>query len=139
MTRIPIVGRTGKFTWRMLTAILAGQSVLLLFGALVARGLARAGGAQGDHLLLIGAGLAMLAILAAGLMRGPLGLPLGWLVQVLTWVSAVQVRMMLAVAAIFTTLWVWSLIKGGQVDRLDAQRAADEQLGTEEQSDTAAR
>lgn len=123
MRHLRLFGRTGKFTWRMLATVLVGQSILIFFGALVARGHARAEGAEGDALLVIGSGLAVLAILAAGLMRGPFGLPLGWLVQVLTWVSAVQVPMMIAVGAIFTGLWVWCLVKGGQIDRLDAQRS----------------
>lgn len=124
MTRIQFVGRTGKFTWRMLATVLIGQSVLIFFGALVARGHALAAGSDGDTLLLVGSGLAVLAIVAAGLLRGPLGLPIGWLVQILTWASAVQVRMMVAVGIIFTALWVWCLVKGTRIDRLDAERAA---------------
>ena len=118
-----VVGRTGKFTWRMLAMVLVGQSILLFFGALVARGFARADGGEGTAALLVGTGIAALAVLAAGLMRGPLGLPLGWLVQILTWVAAWWVPMMVAVGLIFTGLWVWCLAKGTKVDQESTARS----------------
>ncbi|HYN30355.1 MAG TPA: DUF4233 domain-containing protein [Dermatophilaceae bacterium] len=126
MSRFPVYGTQGKFTWRMLATVLAGQSILIFFGALVARGTAVAGGDDGDanRLLWGGTGIAVLALLAAGLMRGPLGITLGWLVQLLTWLSALVVPEMLVVGVIFTGLWVYSLLKGGQVDRVVAERDA---------------
>ncbi len=124
MSGLQVLGRTGTFTWRMLATVLAGQSILLFFGALVARGNALARGDDGVTLLVVGSGIAVLALVAAGLMRGPAGLPLGWLVQVLTWVSAWWVPMMLAVGVIFTGLWVWCLLKGTRIDRSRAQEQA---------------
>lgn len=124
MSGLQVLGRTGTFTWRMLATVLAGQSILLFFGALVARGNALARGDDGMTLLVVGSGIAVLALVAAGLMRGPAGLPLGWLVQVLTWVSAWWVPMMLAVGVIFTGLWVWCLLKGTRIDRSRAQEQA---------------
>ena len=57
--------------------VLAAQSVLVFFGALVARGLADAqGAAAASSYLLVGSGVALLAVLAAGLMRTPYGLSL---------------------------------------------------------------
>lgn len=111
----------------MLATVLVGQSVLLFFGALVARGFARADGGDGTAVLLVGTGIAVLAVVAAGLMRGPLGLPLGWLVQVLTWAAAWWVPMMVAVGLIFTGLWVWCLTKGTKVDQATQARNAARQ------------
>jgi hypothetical protein len=45
MAALPFFGATGKFTWRMGAVVLGGQSVIVFFGALVARAL---GAATGD-------------------------------------------------------------------------------------------
>ena len=90
MTSLPLYGRQGKFTFRLLAVTLFGQSVILSFFALVARANAIAAGdpEEGDRLLWVGLGLALLALVASGLMRSPVGITLGWLVQALTWASA---------------------------------------------------
>ncbi len=128
MRRLPLYGVQGKFTVRMLAMALFGQSIILSFFALVARGNAIADDRPGDAatLLWVGLGLAVLSLLAAGLMRRPSGVTLGWLVQALTWASAILVPAMVGVALIFTALWVLLLVQGGRVDDLVAQRAAEE-------------
>ncbi|WP_404381822.1 DUF4233 domain-containing protein [Knoellia locipacati] len=123
MSRLPLTGRLGTFTWRMLAMVLGSQGVVILLGALVARGTALAEGAGNARTLLwLGVGLAVLAFVGAGLMRGPLGLPVGWLVQVLTWASAVVVPPMIGVGLVFTGLWVLCLVKGRQIDAMMAAR-----------------
>ncbi|MFQ6173344.1 DUF4233 domain-containing protein [Oryzobacter sp. R7] len=126
MRRLPLYGRQGKFTFRLLAIALLGQSVILSFFALVARGNAIASGDPegGTRLLWVGLGLAALALVASGLMRRPVGITLGWVVQVLTWVSATVVTIMLGVALVFTALWVLLLVQGLKVDTLVAQREA---------------
>jgi hypothetical protein len=57
-------------------------------------------------------------------MRRPYGITLGWLVQALTWASAVLVPAMLGVALVFTALWVLLLLQGSKIDRLVAEREA---------------
>ena len=64
----------------------------------------------------------MLALVAAGLMRRPYGITLGWVVQALTWASAALVTAMLGVAVVFTGLWVLLLVQGSKVDRIVAER-----------------
>lgn len=85
-------GRTGRFTWRMGATVLGAQSVLVFFGALVARALAAAqdSGAATAY-LLVGSALAVVCLLAAGLMRSPVGVTLGWLVQLACFATAVVV------------------------------------------------
>ena len=123
MSPVPFTGTLGKFTWRMLAMVLGSQGVVLLLGALVARGTALAQGADNAHTLLwLGVGLAVLSFVAAGMMRGPLGLPVGWLVQLLTWASAVVVPAMIGVGLVFTGLWLLCLVKGQQVDAMVAAR-----------------
>lgn len=117
-----LYGRLGKFTWRMLATVLAGQALAIFFGALVARALASADGRAGAPTLLwLGSGLAVLSILAAGLMRRPYGVTLGWLVQVATWVSAVVLPMMVGVGLIFTALWFVCLVQGHRIDSQTAR------------------
>jgi hypothetical protein len=106
---------------------LFGQAVILSFFALVARGNAIADGRpdDGQRLLWVGLALAVLAVVASGLMRRPYGITLGWVVQALTWASAVLVPAMIGVALVFTVLWVLLLVQGSKLDRLVAQREAD--------------
>ena len=128
MSRLPLYGTQGKFTYRLLAMALFGQAVILSFFALVARGNAIADGRpdDGQQLLWVGLGLALLALLASGLMRRPWGVTLGWVVQALTWASAVLVPAMIGVGLVFTGLWVLLLLQGGKLDRLVAEREAAE-------------
>ncbi len=131
MRRLPLFGTQGKFTFRLLAMALLGQAVILSFFALVARGNAIADGrpADGQRLLWVGLGLALLALVAAGLMRRPYGITLGWVVQGLTWASALLVPAMLGVAVVFTALWVLLLVQGSTVDRVVAERDAAQDAG----------
>jgi len=118
-------GQLGKFSWRMLATVLAGESVIVFFGALVARAMAAAGGdARGGTWLATGSALAVLCLVAAGTMRRPWGVTLGWAVQALTLLSALVVPAMLLVGLIFLALWVLCMVQGRRVDELQAQRAA---------------
>ena len=47
-------------------------------------------------------------------MRRPFGVTLGWLVQALTWASAVLVPAMIGVALVFTALWVLLLSRAAR-------------------------
>jgi hypothetical protein len=116
-------GSLGRFTWRMLATVLAAQGIVVFLGALVARGLANAVGDDRDSTWLwVGIGLAVLCFVAAGLMRRPWGVTLGWLIQVATFVSAAVVPAMLAVGVIFLALWVGSLILCRRVEDQMAAR-----------------
>jgi len=124
MRGLVLHGRTGRFTWRMGAAVLAGQSVAVFFGALVARALAVSQGSPSSVLYLTaGSVLAFLCVLAAALMRGPWGVSLGWLVQLATLLSALVVPAMLLVGVMFGALWVTSLVQGHRIDALPAGRA----------------
>lgn len=120
-------GTTGKFTWRMLATVLAGQSIAILFGALVARAMAATGpdSARSTAYLAVGFGMAALCLIAAGTVRRPWGVTLGWIVQLLTLAAALVVPMMLVVGLVFLALWVACLVKGPGIDAVDAQRAAE--------------
>jgi hypothetical protein len=127
MAGLVFYGTTGKFTWRMLATVLAGQSIVIFFGALVARAVA-ATGADADRAttyLVLGTGLAALAIVAAGTLRRPWGVTLGWFVQVATLLSAFVVPLMVVGGVIFLALWIVCLVKGGRIDAEQAQAASE--------------
>lgn len=125
MNRLTFYGPLGKFSWRMLATVLAGESVIVFFGALVARAMASAGGDdRGGTWLLTGSALAVLCILGAGLMRRPWGVTLGWVIQALTLLSALVVPAMLLVGLIFLALWLLCMVQGAKIDALQAQREA---------------
>ncbi len=123
MAALPFYGTTGRFTWRMGATVLAGQSVIVFFGALVARGIGAAtDNRSASTYLLVGSGLAVLCLLTAGLMRRPYGVTLGWLIQVATFLCAFVVPMMLVVGVIFSLLWVICLWQGQRIDEIQAGR-----------------
>lgn len=123
MRGVVLYGSLGKFTWRMLATVLASQGVVVFLGALVARGVALAGRDERGHTWLwVGIGLAVLCFLAAGSMRRPWGVTLGWLIQLLTFVSAVVVPAMVLVGVLFLVLWVGSLVVCRRVEDQVAAR-----------------
>ena len=125
MSWLRFTGPLGKFTWRMLATLLAGQALVIFFGALVARAIADAQGRDtATTFLWVGSGLAVLSLVAAGSMRRPFGVTLGWLVQLLTFASAYVVPMMVLAGLIFTGLWLLCLAQGDRIDRV--QSGADQ-------------
>jgi len=128
MRLFPLYGTLGTFTWRLLATVLAGQALILFFAAQAARGLSVAGGGSGAQTRLwVGAGLAVLSLVAAASMRRPFGVTLGWLVQALTWAAAFVLPAMVGVGLVFTGLWVLLLVQGQRADRLMAAREAAEE------------
>jgi hypothetical protein len=125
MRGIVFYGTTGKFTWRMLATVLGGEALCIALGALVARGLAATdASASPTAYLVVGIGLAALAVVAAGTLRRPWGITLGWVVQALTLLSALVVPLMLVVGIFFLTMWVTCLIQGARIDAEVLEREA---------------
>lgn len=109
----------GTFTWRMLATVLGGQALVIFFGALVARGLTPERATDlplGLTPFVVMCAVAVLALVAAGLVRRPWGPVLGWVVQLLTLLSAVWVPMMLAIAVVFGALYGYCLYQGRKID-----------------------
>jgi hypothetical protein len=126
MAAVPFYGATGKFTWRMGALVLVAQSVIVFFGALVARALSAAQGeSSSSTYLLVGSGLAVVCLLAAGLMRRPYGVTVGWLIQVATFLCGFVVPMMVVVGVIFLLLWVVCLWQGQRIDAIQSGPAAE--------------
>ena len=65
---------------------------------------------------LAGGGAALLALVAAGLMRRPLGYPLGWLAQLVGLGLGLLTSAMFIVGGMFLALWVLSFVLGKRLD-----------------------
>ena len=106
----------------MCAGMLVLQAVVLFLTGVVTIGMTDIGAVAS---LSLGLGLAVLCVLAAGMLRSPVGYVLGWLVQVLLVVSGLWVPMMFVVGAMFAAIWFLALRTGGRADAITARRAED--------------
>ena len=72
----------------------------------------------------IGVGLAVAGVLAAGLVRRPGGLQLGFALQVAALALGVLVPMMFLLGAVFLALYAAAYVVGGRIDREKAEAEA---------------
>lgn len=68
---------------------------------------------------------AVLALVAAGLMRRPVGYPLGWLTQLVGVALGVLTAPMYVIGALFLALWLISFLLGRRLDEMAASRPVD--------------
>ncbi|WP_256839645.1 DUF4233 domain-containing protein [Ornithinimicrobium faecis] len=114
-------GVAGKFTQRLASIVLIGFAMTLFFGGLAARQLELTDGGDTERanlLLTGGIVLAVLAIVAAGLLRTRWGITLGWVLVGLSALSMVLLPAMGIVAVIFGALWILALGQGGSMETL---------------------
>jgi hypothetical protein len=100
--------------------VLGGELFVVLFAALVARGLSDASGRAVLVVSLVVFGLIVAAM--ATMRRPPVGFVLGSLVQVALLASTYWVHLMALVGLIFAGLWVLALVQGHRVDLIRADR-----------------
>ena len=74
----------------------------------------------------IGLGLSVLCVVAAGLMRRPVGVWLGWAVQVLSIALGFVITAMFALGVVFLALYAGAYYLGDKIDRERAERMAAE-------------
>jgi hypothetical protein len=103
----------------MCSAILVLEAVVLFLSGVVSIGTTDlgAGAALGT-----GTGLAVLCVLAAGLLGRPGGYALGWLVQVVSIALGLLVTTMFFLGVVFAGLWAAAVVLGAKVDREKAER-----------------
>jgi hypothetical protein len=101
--------------------VLGGEVLVVGFAALVAKDLADV---PGRWVLAAAVAIAVLCVVAAGLLRSRAGYLLGWLVQLLLVATAVRVPLMGLVSVLFLGLWVAALVLGGRADEVSARRRA---------------
>ncbi|WP_223690367.1 DUF4233 domain-containing protein [Leifsonia poae] len=94
--------------------VLAFEFVIVFLGALVLFGLKTLSAplALGGGALIL-----VLMIVAIGLLRGPVGIVLGWLIQLIVVATGFLVPAFFVVGAIFTALWTYCMIAGARIDR----------------------
>ncbi len=73
---------------------------------------------------LLGSGSAVLALVAAGLLRKPPGYPVGWIAQVAGLLLGLLTPSMFIVGGMFAALWVVSFVLGKRLDARSAPTAS---------------
>jgi fatty acid desaturase len=101
-------------------AVLGFEGLTVFFAALVAMTQSSLGRTTA---LGSGGALAVACLVAAGLLRSPVGTAFGWVLQVLIVVIGVWVPMMFFLGAVFAALWLTALRVGGRIDREKAAYA----------------
>ncbi|WP_431277263.1 DUF4233 domain-containing protein [Leifsonia poae] len=124
----PAKARRARSVTEMLGSIILGFELLVVFlGALVLFGLnvLPAAVALGGGAIVI-----VLMIVAVATLRSPLGVWLGWAIQLILVAAGFLVPAFFIVGAIFTAMWAYCMIMGARLDRNNqAARAAE--TGTE--------
>ena len=131
MRGVLFYGVPRRLTRRLLATVIGSEACIILFGGLVAMALDKADGGSGSRWLVVGGVLALLCIVAAGTLRRPWGVTLGWLIHLATLAATLVVPMMFWVFLIFGALWVVSMVQGAKIDDLsdEAQRRYDAEHG----------
>jgi hypothetical protein len=108
----------------MCAGILVLEAVVLFLTGVVSIGTTDLGtGAS----LGIGLGLAVLCVVAAGLLGRPFGYALGWLVQVVTLGLGFVIATMFFLGAVFAGLWAAAYLLGRRIDEEKAERQVAEE------------
>ena len=113
------------------TTVLLLEVLVVFFAALVAYGLRLADPAA---IAVAAGGVALLAVLAVGLLRSSAGYVLGTALQVWVLATGLVVPAMYVLGGLFTLLWVVGLRLGGRIDRERAERWAEERAHFAEQA-----
>lgn len=71
-----------------------------------------------------GAALCILLLATIPLLSRPIGIIMGWTLQGLILASALLVPLMLIVAVLFGTMWIYCMVKGARIDRENAELAS---------------
>ena len=103
----------------MCAGMLTLQAVVLFLAGLVMTGVTSLGFLASFG---IGLGLALLCLLAAGMLGRPGGYALGWGVQVVSLALGFVVATMFVLGVVFGGLWAASYFLGAKIDRERAER-----------------
>jgi hypothetical protein len=117
----------------MCAGMLVLQAVVLFLTGVVTIGMTDIGAAAS---LGMGLGLAVLCVLAAGMLGRPFGYALGWLVQVVSIALGFVVPAMFFLGVVFAGLWAASYFLGIKIDRERAERQVLEEQWRAEHGST---
>lgn len=116
-------------------AMLTLQAIALFLAGIVLIG---AEGVGVGTAVGVGLGFAGACVLAAGMLRRPLGYHLGWLVQVAAVGFGFVVPVMFVVGAVFAALWAGAYFLGAKIDRERAEREVLERQWSAEHGEPSA-
>lgn len=109
-----------RSTQRSLAAVVLGFELVVVFlGGLTIFGLSAV--TPRELGIAIGAGLALLILVALALLRTRFGIPVGWAVQVGMLATAIILPGLIVAGLLFTALWVYCMVVGTRMDRERAQ------------------
>ncbi len=103
----------------MVAAVLAFEAVVIALSVPV---LIQVSGVAAGPALLAGLGLALLAVVTAGLLRHRWAYWLGWAVQVGALAMGLWTAAMFVVAILFGGLYAVAIVLGGRIEELKARR-----------------
>lgn len=121
----PLINQPGtpsrpRSTKRSLAAVVLGFELVVVFlGGLTIFGLSAV--TPRELGIAIGAGLALLILVALALLRTRFGIPVGWAVQVGMLATAIILPGLIVAGLLFTALWVYCMVVGTRMDRERAQ------------------
>ncbi len=121
----PVRARRTRSMRETLGSIVLGFELIIVFlGALVLFGLKSLPAAVA---LGGGAVLVILMIVTIALLRYPVGIVMGWVVQLIVIAAGLLVPAFYIVGAIFAAMWTYCMIVGGRLDHRDrlARQAAE--------------
>ena len=122
--RTPRVRRQRGARESLASIVLGFESIIVFLGGLVLYGLkALPAGIEPWWGIVIGAVLAVALIATSGLVRYDWGIALGWFWQLILALGGFLVPALAVVALIFGAMYAYATIKGGALDRRNAQRA----------------
>jgi len=103
---------------RLAATCLALEAFLVFFATLAAGALSDLPG----RTVWIGGGvLILVCLLAAGVVRRPGGLAIGWVVQALVLATGFVLPAMVLLGVVFAALYGWFVVLGGRIDRERAE------------------
>lgn len=112
------------------SVVLGFESIVVFLGGLVVYGLGALPDSVADWWGIVGgAVLALLMLATVGVLRHPWGILLGWTLQLVLALGAILVPALGVVALVFGAMYAYATIKGGELDRRNARRAAESTNG----------
>ena len=113
--------RQRSVTESLLSIVLLLEAFVLFFAALTLFGLKVLEPAFPAWVALVGGGVAILVFLATtAVLRYPLGVVIGWVLQGLLFALGILAPLMFVIGGGFALLWIYCFIRGRRIDRARA-------------------
>ena len=108
--------RTRSVTESLLSIVLAIEAIVLFFAALTAFGLRVIPGFPAWAYLIAGLGAVLIFVVTAGLVRWPIGIGIGWVLQAALIALGILMPVMYIIGAGLALFWIWCFTRGRRID-----------------------